>query len=575
VLIIDHLQLVIREYPGQPVENRSAEPRLRFSKGGNTLSEIKKQSYLKGAAILAATAIAAKIISGLYKIPLFSLLDDNSAGYYQVAYNVYMFLAAITTAGIPVALSRLVSAASATGNKRLIKRYFSIALPAFTLVGIVIMVLIFFFADNLAQALNNAKAAAGIRILAPAVFFGCIIAVYRGFMQGHGNMVPTALTQMIEVICKAVFGLLIAWYLISNGFDNTTVSAGAIAGVSVGLGLGIPVLVYFKRKTDRQLRLAPEAGSRNIGSSLTILARIFKVSIPITMGSVFISLMTNIDTAIVNNRLVSGAGFPKAEAEALYGVYAKGLSLLNLSSALIVPVTVSIIPAIAAAIANNRQREAKEITESSIKITNIVAMPAGIGLTVLAHPIYTVLLGSSEIGPRLLAIFGVASYFVCMQLMTTAILQANSLEKTPILSYLLGGLIQIAIDYYLVGIKEINIVGSPVGTLCCYLSITVLNFIFIVRKVRNKPNFVKVFLKPALCTAVMGVAAWAVYELAAKLGAASLGTGRLPTAAYMFLAIAVAVAVYGILIIATKTVTMEDMKFVPRGEKLAKILKIK
>jgi stage V sporulation protein B len=285
--------------------------------------------------------------------------------------------------------------------------------------------------------------------------------------------------------------------------------------------------------------------------------------------------MTNIDTAIVNDRLVSGAGFPKVEAEALYGIYAKGLTMLNLSSALIAPITVSIIPAIAAAIANNRRREAKAITESSIKITNIIALPAGVGITVLAYPIYTVLMKQSDVGPQLLSIFGIASYFVCMQLMTTAILQANGLEKIPVLSYPIGGLIQIAIDYYLVGIRDINIVGSPVGTLACYLSITIMNFCFIFWKVKDRPSFAKAFIKPALCTAVMGVAARAIYELLFKLGASTLGDGRLALAVYMAAAILVAVAVYGILIIATKTVTLEDMKFVPRGEKLAKILKIK
>lgn len=539
------------------------------------MADTKKQNYLKGAAILAATAIIAKVISGLYKIPLFSMLDNAAAGYYQVAYNVYMLLAAVTTAGIPVALSRLVSAASATGNKGLIKRYFAIALPAFAILGFVLTGLIFLYADQLATALHNANAAAGIRVLAPAVFFGCVIAVYRGYMQGHGNMVPTAISQIIEVVCKAVFGLLIAWALISAGFSNVTVSAGAIAGVSIGLGLGIPVLIYFKKKTDRQIGLSHRDTSRYEGSSLKVLGRVFKVSIPITLGSVFISLMTNIDTAIVNNRLVSGAGFAKDEAEALYGIYAKGLSLLNLSSALIVPVTVSIIPAIAAAIANDRRREAAMITESSIRLTNIVAMPAGVGLMVLSYPIYTVLLGANELGPKLLSVFGVASYFVCLQLITTAILQANSLERVPIMSYLAGGLVQIAIDYYLVGLREVNILGSPVGTLSCYVTITLINFIFIVSKVKNRPNFGRVFFKPALCTAIMGVAAWAVYGLLYRIGAPSLGTGRFALAAYMFPAIIVAIVVYAILIIATKTVTKEDMKHVPRGEKLSKILKIK
>ena len=544
------------------------------------MSDTTKQTYMRGAAILAATAVISKIISGLYKIPLFSMLDDTTAGYYQVAYTVYMLLIAVTTAGIPVALSRLVSSANAVGNKRLVGRYFSVALPAFALLGLVFMLLVFRFADSLAaNILSTPDAAAGIRILSPAIFFGCIVAVYRGYTQGHNKMLPTAVSQLIEVICKAAFGLILAWYLISNGFPNPTVSAGAIAGVAIGLGIGIPVLIHFKKKVDLSNRLEAASYTGDLMGRRKALAQILKVSIPVTLSSAFISLMTTIDTSIVKWRLVAAAGFTQESSDALYGIYSKGLTLLNLSSALIVPISVSIIPVIAAAITKHQHTEAREVTESSLKLTNIFAMPAGVGITVLAFPIYAVLYSSSAdavaIGSKILSIFGIASYFVCMQLITTAILQANGYEKVPVLSYTIGGLAQIIVDYILVSNPDINILGSPVGTLTCYLSITLVNLIFIVVKVKSRPNFAKIFIKPLLCTAVMGVAARVCYELLYKVASDYLGSGRLALAVYMAAAIIVAVLVYGILIIATKTITREDMRYVPKGDKVAKILKIK
>lgn len=542
------------------------------------MSDTTKQSYMRGAAILAVTAVVSKIISGLYKIPLFSMLDDSTAAYYQVSYSIYMLLIAVSTAGIPVALSRLVSSASASGNKRLVRRYFSVSLPAFALLGLILMLLVFRFSDNIAGFLSTPNAAPGIRILAPAIFFGCIIAVYRGYMQGHNKMMPTAVSQLIEVLCKAVFGLIIAWYMLSNGFSNPTVSAGAIAGVAIGLAIGIPVLVYFKRKIDSEPTFSSGAWSDDM-SRRAVLLQVLKVSIPITLGSAFISLMTTIDTSIVKWRLVAGAGFMQNDADALYGVYSKGLSLLNLSSALIVPITVSIIPVIAADITKKQFHAARDVTESSLKLTNIIALPAGIGITVLAYPIYAVLFPSSAdamaIGANILSVFGVASYFVCMQLITTAILQANSREKVPVFSYTVGGLIKIIIDYILVSKPEINIMGSPFGTLSCYLSITLINLLFIAFKVKNRPSFAKVFVKPLLCTAIMGVAARAVYELLYKIGSNSLGSGRLALALYMAAAIIAAVIVYGVLIIATKTITSDDMRYVPKGHKVAKFLRIK
>ena len=310
-----------------------------------------------------------------------------------------------------------------------------------------------------------------------------------------------------------------------------------------------------------------------------VLTQIIQVSVPIALGSTFISLMTTIDTGIVKWRLMSAASFSQDDADALYGIYSKGLSLLNLSSALIMPIAISIIPVIAAAITKRQHASARNVTDSSLKITNILAMPAGIGISVLAYPIYAVLYPSTDsamaTGATILSLFGIASYFICMQLLTTALLQAHGHERVPILSFAIGGLGQIIVDYVLVGNPGINILGSPVGTLTCYVTITLVNLLFIVFKVKSKPDFMKTFVKPLLCTAIMGVAARVVYELLYKVGADTLGTGRLAMAAYMAAAIVAAMIVYAILIVATKTVTRDDMRYVPKGERLAKFLKIK
>jgi stage V sporulation protein B len=539
------------------------------------LADSTKQSYIRGAAILAVTAVIVKIISALFRIPLYNIIDNETIGHFQVTYNIYTLLLAVSSAGIPVALSRLVSSAAATGKNRLVKRYFSVSLPAFVLFGAILMVLVFVYADQLAAFMKDTDTAVGIRVLAPAVFFSCVIAVYRGYIQGHGNMIPTAVSQFIEVLCKTVFGIAIAWYLVSNGFQSSIASAGAITGVTIGLALAIPVLIIFKRKTDKAaFRLSPDH-THAVESRRSVLYQVFKVSIPVTLSSAFIGLITNIDTKIVLQRLMSGAGFSDSDAHSLYGIYAKGLSLLILSSALIVPITTSIIPAIAAALSSKRYRGAKEIMESSLKMTNIIAMPAGIGIMVLSYPIFVVVWGADAIGPGLLSTFGVASYFVCMQLMTTAILQATGHEKLTIVSYLIGGVLQIALDWYLVGQPDINIAGSPFGTLLCYSSITVINLIFVSLRVKDKPRLGMIFVKPALCAAVMGVAAWAIYELLYKIGVTALGSGRLALLIYLLGAIIIAVIVYGILIVATKTITRDDLKLIPRGERLANFLKIK
>ena len=541
------------------------------------MSETKKQSYLKGAAILASTVIIAKIIGAVFKIPLYNLLGDSGTTNFALTYSIYALLLTISTSGIPVALSRQISSAAATGHPRQVKRYFSVALPAFAFVGAVFAVLMFVFAEQLAVLMGD-DISAGIRMLSPAVFFVCVVSVYEGYGQGHGNMLPTAVKQIIEVSSKLLFGLAIAWWLLKQGRDIPTVASGAISGVSIGLGIALVVLIIYKRKIDQTQHYRNlSAAARDIpaGRFRTLLS-IFKVSIPITLGASFINIMTLIDYRLVLYRLQAGAGFTDEIAKRLTGVYSMAQTVMIIPSSLIVPLSVSIIPAIAAAIANHRHREAKEVMEASLKLTNLFAMPAAVGMSILSFPIFNVLYPNMhEAGPKLLMIFGVASFFICMQIISTAILQANGHERVPMITFPIGGIIQIIIDWYLVGNPEVGIIGSPIGTFSCYFIITALNFAFIGLKVKNKPNIAKVFIKPALCTAVMGVAAWAVYELLSKVGYGVLGNSQAGLLLYLLAAIAAGVIVYGILIIASKTITREDMKLVPRGEKIANFLKIK
>ena len=538
------------------------------------MHESKKQNYLRGAAILAAASILVKIVSAIYKMPIQNVLGEEGSGHFQITYNIYMFILAISTQGIPVALSRLISAAEATGRTQLTKRYFSVAMPAFIVIGIIFSSVMAIFANELAGFFENSLAAPGIRVMAPAIVFVCIISVYRGYAQGHGNMVPTAISQVIEVVVKTIFGLVAAWLLLKAGQESHIISAGATVGVTAGLGLAIPLLAVYKRKTDRTQYLGDTADAA-LPSKSAALKQILKVSVPISLGSAFMSVLTLLDSKVVLGQLKSGLGMLEAEAVAQYGIYGRGLSIYNVPSALIVPISISVIPAIAAALASGRKREAAGIMESSVKLANLIAMPAGIGISVLSAPIYGVFYGDfvGETGPRILAFLGIAAFFVCLQIMTTALLQATGNERVPMITYAIGGVLHIVMDYFLV--PRLGIVGSPIGTITCYGTIAVLNLIFVMVRVKEKPKLAVGFLKPLLCAAVMGVAARAVYELTFKLLSGSLGVSRIVMTLYLGAAIVVAVIVYAVLIIATGTLTKEDMTLLPKGEKLARLLRIK
>jgi stage V sporulation protein B len=529
----------------------------------------RKQNYLKGAAILTITVVITKIIGFFYKIPLYNIIGDENTGIFSATYNVYNVLLTISTAGVPVALARLISSAAAQERPNQVKRYMQVAMPTFIAIGAVCMLIMIVFAKQIADFTGVHEAAKGITVLAPAVLFCCIVSVYRGYSQGFENMIPTAISQIMEVGCKLVFGLSIAWLLMKNGYGDEDVCAGAIAGVTIGLGLSIPVLALYTRRMNRRNPLfnntldEPDSASRAFW-------RVMKTSIPIALGSSALSIFALIDTKLVYSRLQSGMNFTYASAKELYGVYSKAQTLFNLPSSLfIVPITVSVVPAIAAAVARRNNKEAKDIMESALKINNLLAMPCGIGLSVIAYSIFNVLFwGSNENGPVLLAILGVASYFVCVQLITNSILQAYGHEKTALVTIPVGGIVKIATSWLLVG--RIGIIGAPVGTLLCYLVITVMNFVYIYAKVPDKPSIIRTSLKPLICAVIMGGAAWAVNGLLMKM-LPNLTQSRMGLAVIMCAAMIVAVVVYAICVLAFGVITKEDAKFIPKGEKIAKL----
>ena len=554
------------------------------------MQEHKKQNFLKGAAILAATGVFVKIVGAVYQLPILNALGDEGAGYFHVTYMVYGLLLAISTAGVPVALSRLISSAAARGNTALIKRYYSVAMPAFIVIGIVVMCIMFFFADGLAELMGSSHAALGIRVLAPAVFFVCLISIYRGYAQGFQDMIPTAASQVIEVVSKAAFGIAVAFYLARLGYQAQYISAGAITGVTIGLGLCIPVMMWYKRKIDKRNALSrdgtdtclSESENDELPSRAHALMRFMKVSITISLSASFMSIMGVIDTSVVSNRLQSALLLTESEAMAQLGIFRKGLSIYNLPPSLVVPLAVSIIPAIAAAVARKNKDEASSIMQSSVKLTNLFAMPACAGIMVLAGPILKALYYDPRQSPDtvatmtiILTILGLASYFVCLQHMTIATLQANGYERIALMTFPAGAVVRIALSYFLVANPNIGIKGSSIATLACFMIIVTLNIIFIIVKTKTRMKIVSGFIKPLVCSLIMAAVAYLTYTGISRLGSGLLGTGRTAVVVYLGIAVLTGIIVYVALVIFTRVINKEDLAHFPKGEKLTKILRVR
>ncbi len=536
------------------------------------MSEKNKQNYLHGAAILAFGVVIMKILGAIYKIPLRNILGDAGYGYFNAAYMIYNVLLTVSTAGLPVALSRLISEDDTLGRGNQAKRTFRVAFFMLTAIGAVLTLIMMLFPTDLAILLvSTPESSQSIFALAPAVLLVCICSAFRGYIQGYSDMKPTTVSQVLEVFIKVIIGLALAIFLLSSGYSIPLGSAGAMFGVTVG---ALAALIYLFSKYRRYKSEQSEKKFIDVPKSKSETASLFlKVGIPITLGASVMSIISLLDTKLVKEQLLSNMS--SEAADTLYGSYSAMMTLFNLPAAFITPLAISVVPAISAAVVAKRHNTAGEITESSMRIGSVLAMPMAIGLAVLSYPIVNVLYsGTHEVGPTLLTLLGIASFFVCMALITNAILQASGNEKFTVFSMLIGGVVKLAVNWVLVGNPEINIIGAPIGTIACYVVMCALNFTYLKKCLVKKPNYLKVLVRPLISSAIMGGAAWATYGLATRLVGGVDGSTLLMLIC-MCAAIGVAVLVYLVLIITTRAVTAEDMSLIPGGNKLAKILRVR
>lgn len=536
------------------------------------MAQNKSQNYLHGAAILAAGVVIMKILGAIYKIPLGNILGDDGYAYFLVAYNIYNLLLTIATAGFPVALSRMISEANTLDRQNQIKRIFNVSFITFAILGIVGSVVMYLFPTELAVMMGEPRAAQSIWALAPAVLFACLTSAYRGHVQGLGNMKPTTIGQVLEVLIKVIVGLALAWYLTSIGKSLAIASAGAIFGVVVGGVVALIYMFYCKHKNYANTEKSSDVAE----PSSDIFMRLMKIGIPITMGASVMSVITLIDTKLVLMRLQTAAGFTQEMSSIMYGVYGKAMTLYNLPAAFVTPLTISVVPAISACVAKRAFHDSSNIAEASVRITSVIAMPMAVGISALAYPIMRVLYPSShESGPLLLTYMGIASFFVCIALITNAILQAQGNEKYPVYSMVVGGLCKIGVNWVLVGNPAINIYGAPIGTICCYLVMCVMNLYFIYKCAPEKPSISAMFLRPLISSLIMGAVAIAVYTPAQMVTSGVISSEWLAMAVAMMAAICVAGVTYVVLIVVLRAITYDDMSLIPKGDKLAKLLHVK
>ena len=527
------------------------------------MSESKKQNFLQGAALLALATAAVKVIGALYKIPLNAIIGTQGFGYFYTAYEIYNVLLLISTAGLPVAVSRMISAASAAGNYNQVRRIQKTARIIFLTLGAVSSGLMILFCRQLAAFQEQPDAWFAILCLGPCAFLVCLMSAYRGFFQGQGNMIPTSVSQVLEAAIKLVVGIIMAVVLLKLTDSAAYAAGGAILGVTCSCLISSFYLSAVFRKEYKTLPHSSETPNAYSSTAKMLLA----IAVPITIGSAGLQLLSVLEAKIYMGQLLN-SGISQDAADSMKGVYNMTQPIYNMPCSFITPITISIIPAITAHLTKEDHQAVKSTEESAARITALIALPCSVGLALLAEPVTALLGGYSgenlALAANLMALLGVSIALHAVVLVTNAMLQAHNHAVIPVVNMLVSGVMRLIVVYILTGNPNIGLIGVPMGNMLCNLCIMVLNLIAMARVIPQKPAILANLLRSLLPSLLMGAAAYGVWSALKLVTDSRLILCALP--------ILVGVVVYVVLISVCKSITRADCLLLPKGEKIAKLL---
>ncbi len=580
----------------------------------------KSQSVLNGALILSLAILAVKIIGIFFKVYVTYQIGLEGKSYYATAYNIYTPIYTIALAGLPTAVSKMVASRAAEGRYKDVKKLFNVSVLLFSLFGVVGMVLIAVLAVPFASSQSDGvlNAVPAILAIAPSLFFCCVMSGYRGYYQGLGNMTPSAISQVFEAGGKLIFGWLLINVVVGTGatfadkipYLNTIVTekvqawsaAAAIAGVTIGSLMGLLYLM-LRHRFEKNLITQGELDASPDALSFGALSKeLMKIAIPIAVSSLIFNVTTLIDNWVIPNRLmavlsehfdtvaamypgiVSSQGYTAADAVAfkdyLYGAYDTVIEIKNIVPTFTITLGLSAIPVLSAAWTKRKWEEVNKAVDSVIRLTLLIAYPAGCGMVALADDILELIYGSSEtISPAIpyiapiLMLYGVSVVFLALTQPITNMLQAVNRADVPIKAMAIGAIVKIVANFLIVSVPSINIQGAVLGSILCNIIMVAYGLVVLKKETGLKYDIMGTFLKPLFCAVLSGIAAWGV-DAAYNRFLPEEGLGGLLNAANLGVIAGVfaAIVTYVLALLATHSIPKEDILMLPMGRKIAKCL---
>lgn len=500
---------------------------------------MKKKSFIGGALILGLAGIISKSIGFLFRVPLTNMIGEEGYGLYNFPYSVYATILAISVAGIPVAISKLVSERITLNRHAEAHRIFKSALILMAVVGAAVSLLLFFSAELMVSTIWPEKAYYPLMGLVLAPLFVSLMAVFRGYFQGMQMMSATALSQIFEGLGRLIFGLGLAYLLIDRGVEYAAGggSFGATAGAA--LGLIIITIIYFKQRPSIHQTIAHSEGQNSDNATLSYIKQVLLLSIPMSIGSVAGTLMPLIDSLMIQPRLLL-AGFDESTATSLFGRIGASGTLINFSLTISLAIAISLVPAISEANALGDRLAVRKRLETAIRMAMFIVIPASIGMFILAKPILNLIFPSIQDAQVILQFLSIALVFITLNQVFTASIQGMGKYYIPVVFLLLGVIFKVAISYILTAMPAINVLGAVSGTIVGYFVAAALNFLYVRNLVDLKLNWLHTAIIPLISGALMGTAVYFVSRFLLV---------RTHHAVATLLSVAVGVLVYGICIL--------------------------
>ena len=524
------------------------------------LNKPASQSFLKGALVLTVSMILVKLCGLLQKVLLTNLYSslgstygEFGSGLFANAYELYVPLFTLATIGFPVAISRMVSESYAKGRYRDVKRIVKVAKPFFIIMGSVCFFLMTVGGFIYVDYIDSPYSLLSILMLAPTIFFGCLVSVYRGYFEGLRNMTPTACSEVIEAVAKIAIGV-VASYLVINigtkeinsvgtvfglGFNTQdeayrTLLSFSVAASIFGITLGsVLSFLYLKiRFVTRKGDIPPEyyIGSVSELSKGETFKNMLKIALPVGVGALVMSFANSLDATILNRILKNMAStmpyellnqYPQLENEILksntahtciWGYYSACLTILSIVTAVTQVFGTSAMPNVTNAYTKGDRGELKKSVETVMKLTSVFAFPCGIGLAVLAKPILTLVYYSNpnipQYGEPVLQIMGIASIFMGLCTPVCSMLQGVGKMNHTMVIYIFGTSLKVLVSYFFARNININIAGTAIGSLVSNLLMCVVAAFLLLRFTKVRVNFASVLIKPFVSSVACGVAAY-------------------------------------------------------------------